>query len=413
MDERLLSLDDAPLAIEDTADGGAARTLTVGGASVALDELGPIIVALDGQLSRISNWAEMTEQEQKVSYRRIAKRNAERVAALRKPAAVVQPRESGTVHCRVLPTRPLALSSGPVALPVLGFGGVIICADEFADPQRCKEFVTHAVRRGATYIDVAPEYGDGVSQARLGPALEGLREQCFLACKTMFRDAIGAEKDLQTSLAALRTEYLDLYQMHSITTKEDVDEALAPGGALETFKKYKELGVVRHLGFSAHDEEQALRLIATGEFETILFPVNFAAVRHGGFGAQVLAAAVSAGMAVLALKSYAKCRLKPSEGIVALDLGGTLGPPVGDATTIKHIPQQILATYKRDYAVVCHPKFKCWYEPEADPAWAEKLHRWTLAQPGVVSALAPGNAEMFEMGERHRVYDACGINRPF
>ena len=81
---------------------------------------------------------------------------------------------------------------------------MIICADEFADAAYCKEFVTSAVQRGATYIDVAPEYGDGVSQTRLGPALEGLRSKCFLACKTMFRDAAGAEKDLLTSLSALR-----------------------------------------------------------------------------------------------------------------------------------------------------------------------------------------------------------------
>ena len=98
---------------------------------------------------------------------------------------------------------------------------------------------------GIRYFDVAPEYGDGVAQARLGPALEPFRARCFLAAKTMFRDAASAAKvqfcvsirrvsappctvtppipapagqDLATSLAALRTEYLDLYQLHSISS---------------------------------------------------------------------------------------------------------------------------------------------------------------------------------------------------
>jgi hypothetical protein len=330
-----------------------------------------------------------------------------------------------------------------IELPVLGFGGVIICADEvrhspcscrlpavrvhragllrclalqpcvspttlpgwlappgpaqFADAAYCREFVQGAVSRGATYIDVAPEYGDGVSQARLGPALEGKRDECFLACKTMFRDAEGAAKDLATSLEALRTDHLDLYQCHSVTTKEDVDEILGPGGCLEVFKKAKADGTIKHIGFSAHDEEQALRLIETGEFETVLFPLNFMAHRKGGVGADVLAAAKAKGMGILGLKAYAKCRLKAADGVVAMDLGGELGEQVGDPSTIKHIPQGILSTYKKDFAVVCHPKYKCWYTPEDDPGYAEKLFKYTLSL-GATSALAPGNAAMWEMG---------------
>ena len=228
---------------------------------------------------------------------------------------------------------------------------------------------------------MAPEYGDGVSQARLGPALEGVRDQCFLACKTMFRDAAGAAKDLATSLEALRTDYLDLYQMHSVTTKEDVDEIMGEGGALEIFKKAKADGVIKHIGFSAHDEEQALRLIETGEFETVLFPLNFMAHRTGGVGAAVLAAAQARGMGVLALKAYAKCRLKPADGVVAMDLGGTLGEVVGDASAVKHIPQKILSTYKKDFAVVCDPKYKCWYSPEDETEWAEYAPAFAAGGP--------------------------------
>lgn len=182
-----------------------------------------------------------------------------------------------------------------------------------------------------------------------------------------------------------------------MTSKEDVDEILGPGGCLELFKQAKADGVIKHIGFSAHDEEQALRLIESGEFETVLFPLNFMAHRQGGVGTDVLAAAKARGMGILGLKPYAKCRLKPEDGVVAMDLGGELGEQVGNPDTIKHIPKGILSTYKRDFAVVCHPKYKCWYTPEDDPVYAEKLFKYAHSL-GVTSALAPGNAEMWEMG---------------
>ena len=84
-----------------------------------------------------------------------------------------------------------------------------------------------------------------------------------MAAKTMFRDAAGAATDLAISLAALRTDHLDLYQMHSVPTKEDVDQILAPGGCLELFKQKKAEGVIKPIGFSAHDEEQ-VRVCACG-----------------------------------------------------------------------------------------------------------------------------------------------------
>jgi hypothetical protein len=75
------------------------------------------------------------------------------------------------------------------------------------------------------------------------------------------------------------------------------------------------------------------------------------------------------------MKAYAKCRLEAKDGFVAMDLGGELGEVVGNPATIKHIPPEILSTYKKDFAVVCHPKYKCWYTPEDDTVFAEKLFK--------------------------------------
>ena len=102
---------------------------------------------------------------------------------------------------RVLPTR--ALGSTGVTLPVVGFPGISPTPDACAGPTHAEGYVEAAVEAGSTYIGVAPEYGDGCAQARLGPALGGVRDHCFLACKTMPRTAEGATEDMATNLAAL------------------------------------------------------------------------------------------------------------------------------------------------------------------------------------------------------------------
>jgi aryl-alcohol dehydrogenase-like predicted oxidoreductase len=100
------------------------------------------------------------------------------------------------------------------------------------------EAVRHAVEDlGIQYFDVAPEYGNGVAQERLGlgPALQPYQSQVFLAAKTMYRDSKGAAADLEATLTALQTDVLDLYQFHSISTEEDVRRIFSAGGAMETF----------------------------------------------------------------------------------------------------------------------------------------------------------------------------------
>jgi predicted aldo/keto reductase-like oxidoreductase len=143
--------------------------------------------------------------------------------------------------------------------------------------------------------------------------LEPYRDGVFLACKTGKRTAQEAEQELHQSLERLRTDHLDLYQLHAVKTDEDVRTILGPGGALETFVKARDQGLVRYLGFSAHSEEAALALIEAFDFDTILFPFNWACWLKNGFGPQVLEAATGQDMGVLALKTLAKRRWKDEE----------------------------------------------------------------------------------------------------
>jgi aryl-alcohol dehydrogenase-like predicted oxidoreductase len=194
-------------------------------------------------------------------------------------------------------------------LTIVGFGGIAVMNETPAD---AAALVAKAVNeRGINYFDVAPSYGN--AEERLGPALEPYRKSVFLACKTGERSAEGAERELQQSLKTLRTDYFDLYQMHAMKTMDDVEQAMGPGGALETFVSARERGLVRFLGFSAHSEEAAIALMERFPFESILFPFNWACWNEGKFGPSVLDKAQEKGVGVLALKTMAKRRWQENE----------------------------------------------------------------------------------------------------
>jgi predicted aldo/keto reductase-like oxidoreductase len=237
-------------------------------------------------------------------------------------------------------------------LSILGFGGIVVMN---ATAQEASSRVAEAIDHGVNYFDVAPSYGN--AEEMLGPALEPYRKNVFLACKTTERSRGGSQRELENSLRTMRTDHFDLYQLHAVTTKDDVEKIFAPGGALETFAAAKQAGKVRFLGFSAHSVEAALALIGRYDFDTMLFPMNFGTWHAGTFGPQVLAAAQAKRMGILALKAMAR------------------GPWPKDA--------------KRDQ----YPK--CWYEPLSAPDDAMMGLRFTLSHP-VTAAIPPGDETLFK-----------------
>jgi aryl-alcohol dehydrogenase-like predicted oxidoreductase len=185
-------------------------------------------------------------------------------------------------------------------LSIIGFGGMVV---KDVSPKEAANFVAEAVDRGVNYFDVAPFYGN--AQRRLGPALKPYRHKCFLACKTLERDAAGAAKELNESLRLLQTDHFDLYQLHALTDVEEVEEAFGPGGAMETILKAKKDGKVRYIGFSAHSEEAAHAALDRFDFDSILFPLSFPTWIGANFGPSVHRRAKKTGMGILALKAMA------------------------------------------------------------------------------------------------------------
>jgi aryl-alcohol dehydrogenase-like predicted oxidoreductase len=129
---------------------------------------------------------------------------------------------------------------------------------------------------GVNYVDTARSYRDGEDEKVIGQAIQGRRDDLILATKTLQRDAEGARKELETSLSLLGTDYIDIYQLHYLNTQADREQALGPGGAIETVQKAREEGLIRFIGVTGHDWVQMQKAVATDLFDTVLCWYNCA-----------------------------------------------------------------------------------------------------------------------------------------
>ncbi|MEA5115238.1 MAG: aldo/keto reductase [Geobacteraceae bacterium] len=157
----------------------------------------------------------------------------------------------------------------------------------------------YALERGITFFDTANAYRD--SEEKIGKAFEGMRDRVVLASKTLKRDGAGAMEQLENSLRIMKTDYLDLYQLHQVAQEEDWQKVTGPGGALEAVMKAKEAGKVRHVGVTSHSLPMALKMVKSGLFETIQFPFNLI---EEGAKDELLGAARETGMGFICMKPF-------------------------------------------------------------------------------------------------------------
>ena len=150
----------------------------------------------------------------------------------------------------------------------MGFGGIPI---QKVNVQTVRALVERMAQEGVNYIDTARAYT--VSEAYLGEALEGMRDRFVLATKSTARTKEAMAADIETSLRNLRTDYIDLYQVHNPSEK-DFDTVLAPGGALEALMEAKAAGKIGHIGVTAHLSQVFERALTLDWVETIMFPYN-------------------------------------------------------------------------------------------------------------------------------------------
>ena len=223
------------------------------------------------------------------------------------------------------------------------FGAAALGRVSQSDADRTLEVL---LRYGVNHIDTANSYGD--AEQRIGPWMDRHRQNFFLATKTEERTYAGAKEHLHRSLDLLRTDRIDLWQMHVLVKPEEWEIAMGPGGALEAFVEAKEQGLVRFLGVTGHGTITPSihrRSLERYDFDAVLLPYNFAMMQNQQYAADF-------------------------ENL--MDLCRTRGVAV---QTIKAITRGPWGEKPRTHAT--------WYEPYTEQSDIDTAVHWVLRRPGI------------------------------
>jgi predicted aldo/keto reductase-like oxidoreductase len=221
-------------------------------------------------------------------------------------AAYTQRAQSAAVKPGDIPKRVFGKTGERLTIIGQAGGRFPMCTFEEA-----KAVTQRAYDLGINYFDTARIYWSGKSEEVYGAVLPPFRKNIFLTTKSPERSRKGAEADLEASLRALKTDYVDLWQIHQVSEMDEVEQIFAPGGAIEAFEAAKKAGKCRFIGFTGH-HDPAVHLAMLkhyDKYDTILMPLNPADPSYLSFEKQVLPVAVQRGMGIQGMKSTANAKL--------------------------------------------------------------------------------------------------------
>ncbi len=233
-----------------------------------------------------------------------------------------------------VPRRPFGKTGLEVS--VLGVGGYHLGVPK--EQKVSDEIVARAIDAGVNFFDNAWEYNDGLSEERLGHALEGKRDKVIVMTKvcTHGRDKSVAMQQLEQSLTRLKTDHLDVWQIHEVVYYNDPEHIFRPNGVIEALEQAKKDGKVRFVGFTGHkDPAIHLKMLSYNfPFDTVQMPLNCFDATFRSFETHVVPEANKRGMAVLGMKSLGGSGEMVSHGAIKVDdaLRYAMSLPV--ATTI-------------------------------------------------------------------------------
>ncbi|MCS7044183.1 MAG: aldo/keto reductase [Bryobacteraceae bacterium] len=289
-----------------------------------------------------------------------------------------------------------ALTPEPAAIPLVEFGksGVRVQPiaqggarmDLHPDVATAAAHVRRMYELGVRFFDCARSYWGGRAEEAYGIGLEGVRRNVFLTSKTMARTAAEARRDLETSLRLLKTDYLDLWQIHDVRDQNDIGRILAPGGALEALEAAKKEGKCRLIGFTGHFDPaaHAALLKAYGGWDSVMMPLHAADHAWLSFEQIALPVAVQQGVAVQAIKVFGKANLlralNPVECLryvlslpgvhVAICGAGTEGQMLDNIRTVQNLrrmtPEELAGVRQRatrGLGVATGPALEYWKKP--------------------------------------------------
>lgn len=216
-----------------------------------------------------------------------------------------------------------ALGSTGEQVSALGLGGFHIGSPE--TERESIAIIRAAIEGGITFMDNCWDYHDGVSEVRMGKALEGgYRERVFLMTKIDGRTYDAARAQIEESLTRLRTDVIDLMQIHEVIRLEDPDRVFAPDGAIRALVEARDAGHIRFIGFTGHKDPQVhLRMLSIAadhefRFDAVQMPLNVLDAHFRSFEQRVLPELVAQGIAVLGMKPMGAGRI-PETGTVSAE----------------------------------------------------------------------------------------------
>jgi uncharacterized protein len=223
-----------------------------------------------------------------------------------------------------------------VNVSALGVGGYHLGTAK--NQQEATEIVARALDAGVNFFDNAWEYHQGESESRLGNALQGRRDQAILMTKvcTHGRGKEIGLRMLEESLRRLKTDHLDIWQIHEVVYYNDPDLIFAPGGVAEALLLAKQQGKVRFIGFTGHkDPAIHLRMLAQDfPFDTVQMPLNCFDATFRSFETQVLPEVNRRGIAALGMKSLGGSGEMVTSGMITPEEGLRYAMSLPVATTI-------------------------------------------------------------------------------
>jgi predicted aldo/keto reductase-like oxidoreductase len=230
--------------------------------------------------------------------------------------------------------------------------------------EKADQVMEYVLSTEINHIDVAPGYGQ--AETRLGPWLAEERDRFFVGCKTQQRTKGAAAAELRRSLEKLHIDKFDLFQLHAVTSMEELDQVTAPGGALEAIIEAKDEGLLEFIGITGHGLDAPtvfLEAIERFDFDTVLFPINFILYENRSYREK-------------AQELLRKCD--------ELDIGSMI---------IKHIAKGPWGELAKTHTT--------WYRPFTETKWIQEGVNFALSQP-ITGICTPGDIHLLPL-----VVEAC------
>jgi uncharacterized protein len=217
------------------------------------------------------------------------------------------------------------LARADAEVSIIGVGGYHLGLSGVTEKDAIT-IVRAALDQGINFLDNCWDYNGGVSEDRMGKALGGgYREKAFLMTKIDGRTGSAARKQLEESLVRLKTDHLDLVQIHEVIRKTDPEQAFQPGNVIDVLQQMRKQGKVRFIGFTGHKSpEMHLHMIETADkngftFDTVQMPVNALDEHYDSFGQNVIPVAQKHGMAILGMKPLSNGAILKTNTITAVE----------------------------------------------------------------------------------------------